>query len=98
MMGQMKELMKLQQQAKEIQKKLENIHIEAEVDGVTVIIDAAMNVQEVRLSDEAKNGSKQTLEVSIKEAMQKGMRKAQQVAAENMKGVMGSLGLPGMPS
>ena len=94
MLGQMKELMKLQA----IQKKLENIHIEAEVEGVTAVISAAMRVQEIRITEAAKALPTAQLGHIIKEALQKGMRKAQQVAAENMKDVMGGLGLPGMPS
>lgn len=94
MMGDIKQLMKLQQQAKQIQSKLENLHIEAEVEGCTVVIDAAMNIIDMQISDDAWGRGKKVVEVSIKEATQKAMKKAQQVAAENMKDVMGGLGLP----
>lgn len=96
MMGDIKQLMKLQQQAKQIQSKLENLHIESEVGGVTVVIDAAMNIIDIQISDEAWSQGKKHVEVSLKEASQKAMKKAQQVAAENMKDVMGGLGLPNM--
>ncbi|MFN7160154.1 MAG: YbaB/EbfC family nucleoid-associated protein [Candidatus Gracilibacteria bacterium] len=94
MMGDIKQLMKLQQQAKQIQSKLENLHIESEVNGCTVTIDAAMNIIDMQISDEAWTQGKKVAETSIKEATQKAMKKAQQVAAENMKDVMGGLGLP----
>lgn len=93
-MGDIKQLMKLQQQAKQIQSKLENLHIESEVGGCTVIIDAAMNIIDMQISDEAWSNGKKAVETSIKEATAKAMKKAQQVAAENMKDVMGGLGLP----
>ncbi len=95
MLGKMKDMYKLQKQAKQIKKKLKNIHIEAEEKGVIVTVDGEQNVVSIQISDEAME-NKATLEKSIKEALNKATKKSQQIAAEEMKVVMGGMGLPGM--
>lgn len=89
-----KNLYKLQKQAKEIKKQLKNIHIEAEVDGIVVIIDGEQEVQEVQIPETMTD--KKELQKKLIEAFNKALKKSQQVAAEKMRGVMGGLGLPGM--
>ena len=94
MIGQMKDLMRMQQEAKKIQKKLENIHIEADEEGVVVTISANMNIIAVEISDDAWAKGKRFVEEAIKKATTKGMKKAQEVASQNMKELMSGLGLP----
>lgn len=94
MLGKVKDMYKLQKQAKKIKKELKNIHIEAEVNGVTVTIDGEQNIINLSISDEAME-NKTKLEKSIKEAMAKATKKSQQIAAEKMKGVMGDMGFGG---
>lgn len=89
-----KNLYKLQKQAKEIKKQLKNIHIEAEVDGIVVIIDGEQEVQDVQIPETMTD--KRELQKKLIEAFNKALKKSQQVAAEKMKSVMGGLGLPGM--
>lgn len=89
----MQELMKLQQQAQKIQEELSNIHIEAEVDGVVVTVDGQMKVIAVVFEDKSIIGNEEKLAKAILEATNKGIKKSQEVAAERMRGVMGSLGL-----
>lgn len=97
MFDKIKELRKLQKQAKSIQKELEATHIEAEVDGVMVVINGKQEVQSVKIPDEMlTNGSK--LEKSLEKAFNKALKTSQQVGAEKMKDVMGGLGLPGLGS
>ncbi len=86
----------MQQQAKKMQKKLQNIHIESEEEGVTVVINGQLEVQSVKISDEAYQKGVGTLEKTILYAMQKGLKKAQEVAAQNMQEMFGGLGLPNM--
>jgi len=83
---QAQELMKLQQQAQKIQEELSNTHIEAEVDGL------------VEIKDTSIIGDKEKIEKAVTEAVNKGMKKAQEIAADRMRGVMGQMGLniPGM--
>lgn len=83
----------MQKQAKDIKKKLANIHIEAEVDGLVV----TMNGEQVVINIEIKNDEllqdKDRLQKALIEATNKAIKKSQEVAAENMKDLMSSLGL-----
>ena len=90
-----KDLYQLQKQAKEIKKELHNTHIEAEVDGVIVIINGEQEIISVSWADDAVNNPKKLNENLVK-AFNKALKKSQQIAAERMKGVMGNLGIPGM--
>lgn len=90
-----KDLYNLQKQARQIKKELKNIHIEAESDGVIIIIDGEQEVISVTVSDEAIKNPKKMQE-NLTKAFNKAIKKSQQIAAEKMKGVMGGLGLGGM--
>ncbi len=96
-MQQMKDLYKLQKQAKDIKKKLKNIHIEAEEEGVKITINGEQEPVSVEISEDALKDKKK-LEASILSALKKGLKKSQEVAAVNMKDVMSEMGmnLPGM--
>lgn len=86
-----KDLYKLQKQAKELKSQLKTIHVEAEVDGVSVTVDGEQNVVEVKFAEGlAMEPGK--LSRSIKEVMNKAIKKSQQVGAEKMKAVMGDMG------
>lgn len=89
-----KQMYQLQKKAKEIKKQLKNIHIEAEVDGIIVIIDGEQNVIEVKIPEEMKDMV--DLGKKLVEAFNKAVKKSQQVAAERMKEVMGDMGFPGL--
>ena len=95
---QAQEMMKLQQQAQKIQEELSNTHIEAEVDGVVVTIDGQLKVVTTVIENADILKDKAKLEKAISDAINKGMKKAQEIAADRMRGVMGQMGLnlPGM--
>lgn len=98
MFGQAKDLYKLQKKAKQIKETLKNLHIEAEVEGVKVVINAEQEVQEVSISEELMlPENKEKLEGILKTVFNKAIKKAQEVAAEHMRDMMGDLGmnLPG---
>lgn len=92
--GQAKDLYKLQKQAKEIKKKLKNLQIEAEVDGITVTVSAEQEVISIQIPDEMLTPEKKTdLQTALQNAINKAIKKSQEVAAEHMKEMMGDLGL-----
>lgn len=95
---QAQEMMKLQQQAQKVQDELSNTHIEAEVDGVVVTIDGQLKVVKTVIEDTSILQDQAKLEKAITDAINKGMKKAQEIAADRMRGVMGQMGLnlPGM--
>ncbi len=98
MFDKIKDMYRLQKEAKEAKKKLKNIHIEATQDGFTVVFDGEMKAISVALTDEtlaAAVQNKKNFEEIILKCLNKALTKAQQVAAEEMKGVMGQMGLGG---
>ena len=95
MLDKFKNLYKIQKESKKIKKELRNTHIEAEENGVIVIIDGEQNVVSVKIPEEMKENL-ETLQKYLVSAFNKAIKKSQQVAAEKMKGIMGDMGLPGM--
>lgn len=90
-----KDLYKLQKQAREIKGKLKNTHIEAEHEGVVVIINGEQELIEVKINDEAMTNKKK-LEDNLEKCFNKAIKKSQQIGAEMMKGVMGEMNFPGL--
>ena len=95
MLQKAKDMYALQKKAKQIKKDLKNTHIEAEVDGVIVVIDGEQEVLSISIPDSALSNGKKLGETLVK-CLNKGIKKSQQVAAEEMKDVMGNMGFPGM--
>jgi DNA-binding protein YbaB len=70
--GQAKDLYQLQKKAKLIKEKLKNLHIEAEVEGVKVVINAEQEVQEVIVSEELlKPENKEKLDAKLAQEREK---------------------------
>lgn len=86
-MKQLGDLKKMRDQAQEIQKKLAEIKITVEHLGVTVVMTGDQKV--VSISGEP------NLE-KVTHAVNEALKQSQKVAAEEMKGMMGGMGLPGM--
>lgn len=84
---QLGDLKKMRDQAMEVQKKLGGIKITVEHRGVTVVLTADQKV--VSISGEQDFDK-------ITEAVNEALKQSQKVAAEEMKGLMGGMGLPGM--
>ena len=90
-----KDLYKLQKEAKKIKKELKNTHIEAESDGVTVVINGEQEVISVSIAPETLENPKK-LEKALVTTFNKSVKKSQQVGAEMMKDVMGGFNFPGL--
>lgn len=86
-MKQLGDLKKMRDQAVEIQKKLAAIKITVEHKGVTVVMTADQKV--VSISGDNDLGK-------VTEAVNEALKQTQKVAAQEMQGMMGGLGLPGM--
>lgn len=88
----------LQKQAKSVKKELKNIHIEAEIEGVTVILNGeqevlSIRVQETTWSELQKNEyGKKKLEEAVLKATNKALKKAQEIASGKMKDVWDQMG------
>jgi DNA-binding YbaB/EbfC family protein len=98
-LGQAKDLISLQRQAKQIQKELHDTLIEAEeLDGrIRVVFNGEQKVEEVNIDESLLSPSeKRNLESALKNAIASAIARSQQIAAEKMKDIAGKLGLPGM--
>ncbi len=84
---QLGDLKKMRDQAMEVQKKLAGIKITVEHRGVIVVMTADQKV--VSISGEQDFNK-------ITEAVNEALKQSQKVAADEMKGLMGGLGIPGM--
>ncbi len=84
---QLGDLKKMRDQAIEVQKRLAGIKITVEHKGVVVVMSADQKV--ISLSGD-------TDHQKVVEAVNEALKQSQKVAAEEMKGLMGGLGLPGM--
>ncbi len=84
---QLGDLKKMRDQAMELQKKLAQIKITVEHKGVIVVMTADQKV--VSISGESDFGK-------ITEAVNEALKQSQKVAADEMKPMMGGMGIPGM--
>lgn len=91
--GNMKDLMKVQQEAMRIKKELENTLIEAEVDGLVITFNGEMKVEKVFFEDTKIVGDQKALEFAIQEACNKGLKKSQELASQKMQSVMSGMGI-----
>lgn len=83
---QLGDLKKMRDQAMEVQKRLAQIKITIEHKGVTVMMTGDQKVQSI--SGEMEPGK-------VTEAVNEALKQSQKVAADEMKGMMGGMGLPG---
>lgn len=93
MFGKFGDMFALQRQAKKIKDELSRTHIEAESDGVKVVVNASQEIVSVTIISEGLTPTR--LAEAFKKAANKGLEKAQKVAAERMKPLMGNMGFPG---
>lgn len=84
---QLGDLKKMAEQAKEVQKRLDAIKITVEHKDVTVILTGNTRILSISGDDDLDK---------VTEAVNEGIKQAQKVAAQEMKGMMGGMGLPGM--
>jgi DNA-binding protein YbaB len=91
--GQLGDMYKLQKEAKKIKAELAKTHIFAEVNGVKVTVNGEQQIVKIEFL-EGSPDQKDKLAKILTEAINKAMKKAQLIAAEKMKSVMG--GFPGL--
>lgn len=83
---QLGDLKKMRDQAMEVQKRLAQIKITIEHKGITVVMTGDQKVQSI--SGDMEPGK-------VTEAVNEALKQSQKVAAEEMRGLMGGMGLPG---
>ncbi len=88
----MKDMYRLQKEAKRVKQELRNIHVEAEGVGVQVVVSAEQEVVSIKLDPSVPH---EKLEGAVADALNRALKKAQVVATEYMKPVMEKMGLSG---
>jgi hypothetical protein len=97
MFGKMGEMMKLQREAKKIQKELRNTEVESVSGGgkIKVILNGEVQVVKIDIDEEVlKPENKTEIEDSLINTINAGVKKAQAEAAEKSKGMLSKLNLP----
>lgn len=88
--SQLKDAYKMQKEAKRIKKELDAIHVEAEAQGVFVIVTAQQEIVEIRIADDV---PREQIAPRLKDALNRALKKAQVVASEKMQGIMSQMGM-----
>jgi len=99
--SEMKKIYELQKKAKKIQKELQDLLIEASsLEGkILVVFNGEQKMEEISIAEELLHPERKAeLEKGIKDAITQALKKAQQVATEKTKEVVGDMGIPGMDS
>lgn len=86
----MRDMYRLQREAKRVRKELKAIHVEAEAEGVKVTVTAEQEVVAIEIAESV---PRERIGALIADAMNRALKKAQVVASEKMQGVMGEMGL-----
>ena len=97
--GKMKDLYELQKKARAVQKELKDVEVEASSnDGwVIVVFNGEQHLTDVTLLEEAlQPENKRELEKDLKNTISQAISRAQAVAAEKMKDIVGGGGIPGL--
>lgn len=97
--GQMKDMYQLQKKAKQMQKELKDLEIEAKSsDGlVTVVVSGEMKVVSISINDQTLSPeNKRTLETAIKDSIGQAMAKAQAESAARMQPLLKDMNIPGL--
>jgi DNA-binding protein YbaB len=89
--SQARDLFRMQREAKRIKKELSNIHVEAEAEGVKVVVSGEMEIISVEI---AETTPRERIPHLLKDAMNRALKKAQVVSSEKMQGLMGQMGMP----
>jgi DNA-binding protein YbaB len=87
--SQIKDMFRLQREAKKIKKELAKIHVEAEGQWCTVVVSAEMEVVSITI----KEGAPADLGRDLVDALNRALKKAQIVSSEKMQGVMSEMGM-----
>ena len=89
-LGKLKDMYKLQREAKKVKKELAHIHVEAEAEGIKVVVSAEPEIVDISISPSV---SQERLPGLLKDALNRALKKGQVVSAQRMKPIMGEMGI-----
>jgi len=90
-LSQARDMFKLQKQAKKMKKELKKIQVEAEAQGVKVVVTAEQEIVSITIGNDV---PREKIPELLKDALNRALNKAQVVASEKMQGIMGDMGMP----
>ena len=99
MFGNMGELLKMQKQMKDIQKRIKKSEHTGEAEGglVKAVISGEFILQSVSIDDAiAKSGDRKKIEKAVLSAVNDAVTKSKNFAANEMKALTGGLNIPGL--
>jgi nucleoid-associated protein EbfC len=88
--SQLKDLYRLQKEAKRVKQELKAIHVEAEGDGVQVVVSGEQEVLSITIAPDARLDR---LGAVLTDTLNRALKKAQVVASERMQGLASQMGL-----
>jgi len=97
--GQMKDMYALQKKAKQLQKELKDMEIEARSsdDSVIAVVSGEMKIVSITIKEEAlRPENKRAIETGLKDTIGQAMAKAQAESAAKMQPLLKGMNLPGM--
>jgi len=89
--SQAKDMFRLQKEAKKVKKELKKIQVEAEAQGVSVVVSAEQEIISISIADDV---PREKIPALLTDCLNRAMKKAQVVSAEKMQSVMGEMGMP----
>lgn len=90
-LSQARDMFRLQREAKRVKKELQKIQVEAEAEGVSVVVSGEQEILSITIAETAERSR---LPAALKDALNRALKKAQVVSAEKMQGVYKEMGLP----
>jgi DNA-binding protein YbaB len=89
--SQARDMFRLQREAKRAKKELQKIQVEAEAEGVVVVVSGEQEILSISIAETV---DRERIPTLLKDALNRAMKKAQVVSAERMQGVYKEMGLP----
>ena len=83
--------LKMMNQARSMQKKMEGETFTEEFQGVQVVINGKQEVKDIKINNEELLSDKSKLEGALRDAINNAVRKSQMAMAEKMKEEMGGM-------
>ncbi|MDO8649346.1 MAG: YbaB/EbfC family nucleoid-associated protein [Candidatus Peregrinibacteria bacterium] len=90
--AQLRNMYRFQRDAKRVRKELKQIHVEAEAQGIRVVVTAEQEIVSITIGPEV---PRESIPELLKDALNRALKKAQLVSAEKMQAIMGDMGMPG---
>ena len=87
---QAKDMFRMQREAKRVKKELKLIHVEAEAQGVKVVVAADQEIVSIEIAPDVLHAD---IGPRLKDALNRAMKKVQVISAEKMQPMMEEMGM-----